>query len=162
MLFRSHPVERWRKCEHFERACGMRMVRERSRLPARISRGGCVAVDQKWACASMAVIIGQRGAFDPSLHPPGASRGALIRHPVHITSATVCARAVGAVGPLSDHCRTSRCRTVGLLSESLSEHCRSCRSVTMFPPCRTYCRTVRLTVGLLSDCCRTVGLFDLL
>ena len=46
------------------------------------------------------------------------------------------------VGPLSDHCRTSHCRTAGLLSVSLSEHCRSCRSGTMIPPCRTYCRTV--------------------
>ena len=51
------------------------------------------------------------------------------------------------VGPLSDHCRTSHCRTAGLLSVSLSEHCRSCRSVIMIPPCRTYCRTVGCIVG---------------
>ena len=81
-----------------------------------------------------------------------------------------CRSCRATVGPLSDillsDCRT----TVGLLLKSLSDHCRSCQSATMFPPCRTYCRwglsdllsDCRTAAGLLSDCCRTVGLFDLL
>ena len=76
-----------------------------------------------------------------------------------------CRTTVGAVGRLSDYCRTVGCRTVG----PLSDHCRTTVGpVGLLPDgdMIVHCRTLSDTVGL-SDCrtvglsdCRTVGLWD--